>query len=126
MLWLCYRRFWLPAVVLCARWGHHRNLTMERCPVYRLEYVAPAALRVQGETDRVMSAIENFFLELGASIQRRAKFSIEAEVVHPDGFVVRLYVKYDTVMEADVVEIRRRSGEAALFDEEIEWTIVEV
>ena len=92
---------------------------MERASGFRSEHFDSTALHVDEDADWVMDRIESYFIEIGASIQRRSQYSIKAEVTHPDGFAVRLSAKY--YMEVDgvdgnIVDILRRAGDPLLFN----------
>ena len=64
-----------------------------------------------------MNQVENYFLKIGAHFKSRKQLSIKAEVAHPDGFAVYVSVKFYMNVNGDgnMVEIRRRSGDAVLF-----------
>ena len=81
------------------------------------EYSYCTNIRVQENADWIMNQIENYFLKIGATLKKRKQFSIKAEVAHPDGFVVYVSVKIyaDEKGDGNVVDIRRRSGDALLF-----------
>ena len=91
---------------------------MERACGFRSEHFGSTALHVQEEADWVMDRIETYFIEIGASVERRKQFSIKAEITHPDGFAVRVSAKYYSDVDDDtkIVDILRRSGDALLFN----------
>ena len=77
------------------------------------------SVRVHDDANWVMDRIEIYFMEIGASVQRRKQYSIKAEVTHPDGFAVRLSAKYYAnvgSVDGNIVDILRRSGDALLFN----------
>jgi hypothetical protein len=101
-----------------ARNCKHTSLDMEPANRVQLDQFGSTALRVQEEGGWVMDRIENYFLEVGASVEGRKQFSIKAEITHPDGFAVRVSAKYYPDVEGDhkIVDILRRSGDALLFN----------
>ena len=81
--------------------------------------IGSTSVRIHDDANWVMDRIEIYFMEIGASVQKRDHFSIKAEVTHPDGFAVRVSAKYYAdadCVENNIVDFLRRSGDALLFN----------
>ena len=76
-----------------------------------MEYLAITSFEVD-RSDGV-DAIENFFLHLGADINKRKPNSLTAFVQHPDGMDVYIKVKYYE-FEKKYIEVTRRTGDSLL------------
>ena len=78
-----------------------------------------SALRVivDCDGDTAMAKTEEFLFFIGAVIRRRKHRTILADVTHPDGFDINVSVKFyvEEDGENNVLEVRRRAGDAVLF-----------
>ena len=80
-----------------------------------LEQLAITTLRIQEDSDWCLDRLELLFFKIAISFSRKAN-SIKADVVHPDGFAVRVSAKCYANSDQTLVEILRRSGDSILFN----------
>jgi len=93
---------------------------MEHVTEMKSEYFDPSAMSVVEDAPWIMEQVEAFFIELGARIVKRGERRIKAEVFHPDGFSttvsVEHYADVDGISGNHIVEPRRSSGDAVLYN----------